>query len=201
MRVVKSILLVAITLALAGCSGESSEAKRFAKLLTSRGRTLDSLSSQEASGMQQLRQWAGTQAMFGHGRADISGPLSPGQDQMDASREANRFSSQLAAFCQGLGPLVQELRTYDLKTPVIQTARSSLVQSLEGRLTLAQELQLLLQDYGRGIVNPNLRYDQRPASIDAIVNKTRDYRQPSNVVAQTIQDLRTKYSISDSDLQ
>jgi hypothetical protein len=183
------ITTAAVALCLVGCNTEKSEARRFCKILNKQASQLDAINSQEATVIQSLQTWAGQEAFMGGGSG-----------RAQASQNALNFKSQLASLRTRLSSLSQELTSTQLTTPYIQTARSGIVQSLDGRSRLMGELDPLLEDYARGIINPNLGFGMRPSSIDTIVAKVRSYQSPSNNIAQTLQELRAKYSISDSEL-
>lgn len=200
MKSLKFSVPIMICALLVGCSAEKSEGKRFCALLNKQARVLDGLNSQEATVMQSLQSWSGQQAFMGGGSAMPFGGGMVSAFQTQASHNARNFKAQLASLRAGLASLSQELSAEQLKAPYIQTVRSGLVQALDSRSRLMGDLDPLLEDYARGIVNPNLQIGMHPVSIDTIAAKVRGHQTPTNNVAQALQELRTKYSISDSDI-
>jgi hypothetical protein len=193
-----SLLLAMVCVCLAGCSAEKSEAKRFAKVLSQQAQALDNLDSQEASAIQSLQTWAAREAMMG-GPAFYS-PGNVTQKQTQASQEALNLKARLLPLSRDLTLMSQKLSTEKLTAPYIQILKSGLVQSLDARAQLIGGLDPLLLEYAQGIVSPSLQFGQRPACIDTIVEKLRAYQAPSNSVMRALQEIRTKYSVSDSDL-
>ena len=159
------------------------EAVSFCKLLTEQQAKLTNLNSSETLLRESLKPWA----------AKISsvGGTEPERQQ------AIEFWKKADFISQGLRGIVLSLKNGDLKLAANQTSRANLVTALQSR----QEDMEHLTNYLKGCVdNLNQPTPAIPNAITQVNAKLNAMKTPVDVLAPIINELRTKYNITDSEL-
>lgn len=187
MKHIDLLLAVVVLLFLVGCSTERSEAKRFCKVLYKESLSVDILNPQTAKMARVVGNWASNENRV--------------QPSQTKSVDIATFTTYLSGMSSGYHSASRALAVEELKTPFLQITRNDLVQDLEGRAFLVEQLNLLLQNYARDVVNnPKATLGMSMSALNAIESKAGECQQGTNKIQQSLREVRLKYSISDSDL-
>ena len=159
------------------------EAIQFAKLLIEQQAKLNDLNSSQNLLTERLKPWAA--------KISSSGGMEPER------QEAIEFWKKADFIAQGLRRVVAALKNADLKSADNQTSRSNLVTALQSR----QEDMEHLTNFLKGCVdNLNGSTPMIPNAITQVTAKLNSMKAPTDTVAPLITDLRTRFSITDSEL-
>lgn len=184
------ILIVSLTTLSCIQGGYSSlpagrdEAVSFCKLLTEQQTNLNNFNSSENLLREALRPWAL--------KISSAGGMEP------EKQEAIEFWKRADSISKGLKGTVLALKEADLKTVANQTTRASLVTTLQSR----QEDMNNLTSYLKGCVdNLDKLTPVIPNAINRVKAKLNTMKTPDDVFGSVINELRSKYNITDSELK
>jgi hypothetical protein len=187
---------LAAILLLSGCGREErTEAVKFCKVLKQGQRDFAAVNAMEKDLLSGTRSWCGAITASGAGRAD---QLGRNADQAgDLARSASLISTQL-------GHARQAVYDQVLKKEYPQEIRTTLIQQLTARQRALQELRALLEDSAAGLLElrGNRAYtgDTYPGAVGKLNATLATYKEPRDLVAEALNDLKMRYGITDAEL-
>jgi hypothetical protein len=188
-------LLAAVAL-FSGCGREErAEATRFCKTLQKKSADFAAANAMEKDFLASARSWCGSIMENGAGRGD--------QLAQNAA-VARDLAKSAAVVSTQVGAVRQAVYDETIKQEYPQSIRLSLITQLTKRQRSLQEVRALLEDSAPGFLDLKLSKDYKgdsyPGGIPRLNTMLGSYISPTDLVAEAIKSLKTKYDIQDADL-
>jgi len=187
---------LAVALFWTGCGREERrEAIAFSKFLAQKKADFAAANALEKDLLGSTRSWC---------EGIISNGAGHGKELDENADSAKQLAQSVSVVTSQLGQLRQAVYDWPLKQEYPQTVRSALVNQLMKRQRMLQDVRATLTAAATDFLGfrQSRAYtgDTYPAGIDKLNSMLGTYSSPEDSLGKAIDDLKTKYKLSDADL-
>ena len=180
-----------------GCGKEERrEATTFYKVLTQKQADVAATNALEKDLLGSTRSWVESIINSGSGH---------GKQLEENAASAKALSQSAALVATQLGQFRQAIYDLPLKQEYVQGLRSTLINQILKRQKTLQEVRMALDGSATNFLefarSRSYTGDTYPAGIDKLNGMLSNYVGPEDSVAKAIEDLKTKYQITEADLK